>query len=88
MAQVAERQAGRVATFQLAHLRIARATVHGWVRSAYLRPVASRVYAVGHLAPSREADLWAAVLYAGPDAALSHVTAAHWRDLAEFPGSR
>jgi hypothetical protein len=44
------------------------------------------VYGVGHAAPSREADLWAAVLYAGPDAALSHVTAAHWRELAEFPG--
>jgi hypothetical protein len=75
-----------VATFQLAHLGVARATVHGWVRSGYLREVAPRVYAVGHLAPSREADLWAAVLHAGPGGLLSHVTAAHWRKLAEFPG--
>jgi hypothetical protein len=86
LAQVAERQAGRVAAFQFAYLGIARATVHGWVRSAYLREVTPRVYAVGHLAPSREANLWAAVLYAGPGAALSHLTAAHWRELADFPG--
>jgi very-short-patch-repair endonuclease len=86
VAQVADRQAGRVAAFQLAHLGVADSTVHGWVRSRYLLRVAPRVYAVGHLAPSREADLWTAVLYAGPGAALSHVTAANWRELAEFPG--
>jgi hypothetical protein len=84
--QVADRQCGRVAAFQFAHLGIARATVHGWVRSGYLREVAPRVYAVGHLAPSRDADLWTALLYAGPGASLSHVTAAHWRKLADFPG--
>ena len=60
--------------------------MHAWVRSGYLLKVAKRVYAVGHLGPSRAADLWTAVLYAGPGAALSHVTAAHWRDLADFPG--
>lgn len=86
MAQVADRQAGRLAAFQLTHLGVADSTVHGWVRSGYLFRVVPRVYAVGHLAPSREADLWAAVLYAGPGAALSHVTAAHWRGLADFPG--
>jgi very-short-patch-repair endonuclease len=75
-----------VAAFQFAYLGVARATVHGWVRSGYLRVVAPRVYAVGHLAPSREADLWAAILYAGPGAAVSHVTAAHWRELADFTG--
>jgi hypothetical protein len=41
---------------------------------------------VGDAAHSREADLWAAVLYAGPGAALSHLTAAHWRGLVAFPG--
>jgi very-short-patch-repair endonuclease len=86
VAEVADRHAGRVAAFQFAHLGIARTTVHGWVRSGYLHEVAPRVYAVGHRAPSRDADLWTAVLYAGPGAALSHVTAAHWRGLADFPG--
>jgi hypothetical protein len=86
VAQVAVRQAGRIAAFQLAHLGIADSTVRGWVRPGHLFRVVTRVYAVGHVAPSREADLWAAILYAGPRAALSHVTAAHWRDLADFPG--
>jgi very-short-patch-repair endonuclease len=86
VARVADRHAGRLAAFQLAHLGVADSTVHGWVRSGYLFKVAPRVYAVGHLAPSREADLWTALLYAGPGAALSHVTAAHWRELADFPG--
>jgi very-short-patch-repair endonuclease len=87
VAQVADRQAGRLAAFQLVHLGAADSTVHGWVRAGYLFKVGPRVYAVGHLAPSREADLWTAVLYAGPGAALSHVTAAHWRGLADFPGA-
>ena len=86
MAHVADRQAGRLAAFQLAHLGVADSTVHGWVRCGYLFRVAPRVYAVGHVAPSRDAALWTAVLFAGPGAALSHVTAAHWRRLADFPG--
>jgi hypothetical protein len=43
------------------------------------------VYRVGHRARSREADLWAAILYAGPNAMLSHATAAHWRGLIDYP---
>src|SRR6202044_954224 len=86
VARIADRQAGRGAAFQLAHLGAADSTVHGWVRCGYLIKVAPGVYAVGHVAPSREADLWAVVLYAGPGAALSHVTAAQWRGLADFHG--
>jgi very-short-patch-repair endonuclease len=86
VAALAERQAGRVATFQLRHLGVGATTAARWTRAGYLHHVLPRVYAVGHLAPSRGADLWAAVLYAGPDAALSHVTAAHWRKLADFSG--
>jgi hypothetical protein len=76
-----------LAAFQLAHLGVADSTVHGWVGAGYLFKVAPHVYAVGHVAPSREADLWTAVLYAGPGATLSHLTAAHWRGLADFPGA-
>jgi hypothetical protein len=39
---------------------------------------------VGHLAPSVEGELWAAVLYAGPGGMLSHMTAAWWRGLIEY----
>jgi very-short-patch-repair endonuclease len=41
------------------------------------------VHAVGHCAPSVEADLAAAVLYAGPGAMLSHGTAAWWWGLTD-----
>jgi very-short-patch-repair endonuclease len=86
VAAVAGRQAGRVAAFQLRHLGVGTTTAARWMRAGYLYRVLPHVYGVGHLAPSREADLWSAILYAGPGAALSHVTAAHWRDLADFTG--
>lgn len=47
------------------------------MRNGYATRVLPKVYAIGHDAPSRESDLWAAVLYAGPGAMLSHATAAH-----------
>ena len=56
-----------------------------WVETGYLTRVLPRVYAVGHTAPSREADLWSAILYAGPGAMFSHATAAHWRGLIDYP---
>ena len=47
-------------------------------------PRASRAYTrSGHRAPSVEADLTAAVLYAGPGAMLSHATALWWRGLID-----
>ncbi|MDE3132670.1 MAG: DUF559 domain-containing protein [Acidobacteriota bacterium] len=58
-----------------------------WTRSGYLQRVLPKVYAVGHAAPNREASLWAAVLYAGPGAMLSHATNAHWRGLIDYPPS-
>jgi hypothetical protein len=60
--------------------------VHNWTGAGYLYEVLPSVYGVGHAAPSREADLYSAVLWAGPGAALSHLTAAWWRGLVEFPG--
>jgi hypothetical protein len=86
LATLAARQAGRVGAFQLRRLGIGATTTARWTRAGHLYRVLPHVYGVGHLAPGREADLWAAVLYAGPYAVLSHVTAAHWRDLADFPG--
>jgi very-short-patch-repair endonuclease len=56
-----------------------------WIKAGYLTRVLPKVYAVGHTAPSREADLWAAVLYAGPRAMLSHASAAHHRGLIIYP---
>ena len=83
LARIAGRQCGRVTWAQLMALGIARGTVADWVRGGYLHQVLPRVYAVGHRAPSVEADLWAAVLYAGPGAMLSHATALWWRGLID-----
>ena len=80
---VAERQNGRVSTAQLAALGIDRRVVSRWADVGYLHPVLPRVYAVGHRAPSVQADLTAAVLYAGPGAMLSHATALWWRGLID-----
>jgi hypothetical protein len=80
-----DRQHGRITGAQLASLGVARSTIQSWVRAGRLTPLLPKVYAVGHTAPSREADLWAAILYAGPGAMLSHRTAAQWRELIDYP---
>ncbi len=85
VAALASRQHGRVTWAQLLALDLDQATLGTWSHSGYLRRVLPRVYAVGHCARAREADLWAAVLYAGPEAMLSHATAACWHDLIEYP---
>lgn len=86
--QIADRQHGRITGGQLARLGIPGSTIHNWMRHGYLVRALPKVYAVGHTAPSREADLWAAILYAGPGAMLSHGTAAHWRGLIIYPPSK
>src|SRR5947209_10272864 len=80
--RTAARQCGRVAWFQLRKLGVVDAVIHDWLNQGYLHPKLPGVYAVGHVAPSLEADLTAAVLYAGPGAALSHGTAAWWLRLS------
>ena len=80
---LADRQAGRVSWAQLMALGIDRRVVSRWTAAGYLHVVHPRVYAVGHRAPSVEADLTAAVLYAGPGAMLSHATALWWRGLLD-----
>jgi Protein of unknown function (DUF559) len=77
------RQAGRVAWWQLKALGIDDKTIGRLVAGGYLSQERPRVYAVGHRAPSVEADLWEAVLYAGPGAMLSHATALWWRGLLD-----
>ena len=81
--RLADRQCGRVSVAQLGALGIESWVVARWVDGGYLHPELPRVYAVGHRAPSIEADLWAAVLYAGPGAMLSHATALWWHGLIE-----
>ena len=68
---------------QLLAVGLDEKTVWRWAQAGYLHWVLPRVYAVGHQAPSAEADLAAALLYAGPGAMLSHATAAWWWGLID-----
>ena len=80
---LADRQWGRVSAAQFAALGVDRVVVKRWTDSGYLHVVYPRVYALGHRAPSIEADLTAAVLYAGPGAMLSHAAALWWLGLTD-----
>ncbi len=81
VARLAARQSGVVARRQLVKLGIADRLIASWVGTAYLHRLLPGVYAVGHTARSAAADLTAAVLYAGPDAMLSHATGVWWLGL-------
>lgn len=81
--KVADRQAGRVSWAQLVALGVDDSAISRWAVSGYLHQELPRVYAVGHRAKSVEADLWGAVLYAGPGAMLSHATALWWHGLLD-----
>ncbi|HEY1593133.1 MAG TPA: hypothetical protein VGF81_15150 [Solirubrobacteraceae bacterium] len=77
LARVADKQWGRVKWEQILGLGIPPTTVSAWIDQGYLHPRLPRVYAVGHISISIEAQFAEALLYAGPGAMLSHATAAH-----------
>jgi hypothetical protein len=77
VAWIAGRQHGRVARRQLLAAGIDAKQIDRWLADGRLRRVHDGVYAVGHTAPSTDADYMAAVLAGGPGAALSHRAAAH-----------
>jgi hypothetical protein len=78
-------QCGRITWAQLKHLDVPDATISRWTKTGYLTRVVPKVYAVGHDAPNPMADLWTAVLYAGPGGMLSHESDAHHRGLIIHP---
>jgi predicted transcriptional regulator of viral defense system len=83
VAEMAGRQSGRITWAQLMKIGVAKRTIALWLEQGYLHRVLPHVYAVGHAASSTEADLAAALLYAGPRAMLSHATAAWWQGLLD-----
>ena len=83
LARLAADQHGVVATRQLATLGFSRSAIRRMCERGWLFRIYRGVYAVGHRAPSVEADLVAAVLYAGPGAMLSHATALWWHGLID-----
>lgn len=83
VAERAESQFGRISRAQLQELAVPNGTVGAWIADGYLHPELPHVYAVGSRARTTESDLAAALLYAGPGAALSHATAAWWLGLLD-----
>jgi very-short-patch-repair endonuclease len=76
IAELAQRQYGIVSREQLAEAGVGRAAVSARMRAGRLHQLHAGVYAVGHRVVPR-AGLWlAAVLATGPDAVLSHWSAA------------
>jgi hypothetical protein len=76
--RLAERQWGVIARRQLEQCGLSAAAISRWVASGRLQRIYPGVYAAGHRAIPVEGRLLAAILYAGPGAALSHSSAAHW----------
>jgi hypothetical protein len=76
VAELAGRQHGVVGRWQLTALGLSLAEIDGRVRGRRLHRVHQGVYAVGHLALTRNGRFMAAVLACGEGAALSHFSAA------------
>jgi hypothetical protein len=81
LGNLAERQHGRVAHRQLLALGFSRSAIGRRIESGELVPVHPCVYAVGHAIRTAEAGWMGGVLAAGPDALLSHRSAAAAWDL-------
>jgi very-short-patch-repair endonuclease len=86
LARLATRQEGAVGRGQLIALGFSRREIELLVKARRLIRVHRGVYAVGHEALSERGRMIAALLAAGPGAALSHRTAAHlWRLIPVMP---
>ena len=80
IAELASRQHGRVARWQLLALGLRSGAIDRRIAAERLHPEHRGVYAVGHRSRTREGRWMAAVLACGPCAVLSHrPAAAHWR---------
>lgn len=75
--EIADGQHGVVSRDQLLAAGLGRESILGSLEAGRLRPLLRGVYAVGHLAVSKEAWWQAALLACGGGAVLSHHTAAH-----------
>lgn len=81
--ELAERQFGTIARWQLRDLGFSEARVRSWLRSGRLHIRYPGVYALGRPGLGERGELAAALLYAGRGAALSGTTALWWMHLLE-----
>ena len=83
--ELARVQAGLITSKQAVEAGMTRAALKWQVRSSRWQQPWRGVYSLFSGQPGREAVLWAAVLRAGPDAMLSHQTAAELARLIDKP---
>jgi hypothetical protein len=83
--ELARAQAGVITGKQAFGAGMTRAALLWQLRSSRWQQLHRGVYALFSGEPGREAVLWAAVLRAGPDAMLSHQTAAELARLTDGP---
>jgi predicted transcriptional regulator of viral defense system len=88
IAELARRQHGLVERTQLRALGLGEDAIDWRVRRERLHRVYQGVYAVGHLALTRNGQFMAAVLACGQGAALSHFSAAVLWEILEAEGQR
>jgi very-short-patch-repair endonuclease len=74
--QLIDLQRGVLARWQAPAVELKPTTINSLLRSGRWQPLQRGVYATFSGQPSRDAELWAAVLRVGPEAVLSHQTAA------------
>ncbi len=80
------RQGGVITRRQAVTTGLPATTVESWVQRGRWTRLARGIYAASGGPPSRDTLLWAALLRAGPDAVLSHETAAELCGLLPRPG--
>jgi Transcriptional regulator, AbiEi antitoxin/Protein of unknown function (DUF559) len=85
---LAEAQNGVVSRAQLTASGLGGGAISRWLKSGRLHRIHPHVYAVGHTALPLDGRLWAAILYAGPGAVLSHTTAGWIWSLIDDPPRR
>lgn len=84
---ICDQQSGVVTRSQILETGLAKDIIYSRIASGRWQSLCPGVYAVFSGEPSRAARLWAAVLYAGPGAMLSHQTAAELWQLIDAPSS-
>lgn len=83
--ELAVRQSGVLAARQLTQAGVTKSAINSKLRNGRWQPMYRGVYATFSGEPTRLAQLWAAVLCAGPGVMLSHQTAAELARLADRP---
>jgi very-short-patch-repair endonuclease len=84
--RLATEQHGILTRSQLLDAGVGPKTVDHWIKTGRLIRLLQGVYALGHRPPSPHAKTMAAVLACGPQAVLSHRSAAQLWGLIRYPG--